>query len=76
MFLTPDTVALVGFYLDEDGDPIEYDDTPDDDSMDLQPDFWRGPPDGGPVRPMAAHPAGGCDDDACPRCGRPVPGPS
>lgn len=38
------TLALVGYYLDDDSDPIEYDDTPDDDSdMDLQPDFWTGP---------------------------------
>lgn len=34
----------MGFYIDEDGDPIEYDDTPDDDSREEEtPDFWTGP---------------------------------
>ncbi|MEU4506778.1 hypothetical protein [Streptomyces sp. NPDC024089] len=35
----------MGYYIDEDGDPIEYDDTPEDDYADHRPDFWTGPPE-------------------------------
>jgi len=37
----------MGYYLDDDGDPIEYDDTPEDDYADHLPDFWTGPPETG-----------------------------
>jgi hypothetical protein len=35
---------VAGYYIDDDGDPIEYDDTPDDDSEEERyPEFWTGP---------------------------------
>ncbi|MFC7968792.1 hypothetical protein [Streptomyces cinereoruber] len=38
----------MGYYIDDDGDPIETDDVPEDDYADHLPDFWTGPPEPGP----------------------------
>lgn len=35
----------MGYYIDDDGDPIETDDVPEDDYADHLPDFWTGPPE-------------------------------
>ncbi|MEU8545316.1 hypothetical protein AB0C52_35835 [Streptomyces sp. NPDC048717] len=54
----------MGYYLDDDGEPIEHDDVPEDDYADHLPDFWTGPPAASAVEQDDSEP----EVEKCPRC--------